>query len=226
MIFILHGDNQPAVREALTGLRSRYRQCVFWEKEASEVVQFVQSPTLFGLVSAGAEEVRELVVVEDPGAQELRVLAGLGDEFKDIAMVFSGELPKAKIPEGKNLKVLFFQDNVPKNVFPFVDAVIAGERERSHALAARLVKDGEDVPGIFGMLNWQFKSLSKVKSGECGGMHPFTVKKLGRHKKDFTDEQISEAMSCVREADFSVKSGKPGLVELDFLIDRLLGDSY
>jgi DNA polymerase III delta subunit len=216
MIFLFHGENQPALRDALLALREGYDEAVFWERELDELGSYLLSPSLLAK--------RELVIVEDP---ELDKTAGLIDAAKkgrkDVALIFPGDIPAKKLPQNKEIKVRCFREEIPKNAFPFLGALAAKDKEGAFVQAHRLFQEGMDPHFLLAMIVWQMKTLARVKGGSTRGIHPYVVGKLKGVVKNFSEEDLSRAFSLLLKEDLATKKGKADSATLDFLIEKLTG---
>jgi hypothetical protein len=218
MIFLFHGENQPALRDALLELRGGYDEVVFWDKELEELPVFMASPTLFASKSPSAK--RGLVIIEDPDIDKvLQILESL--EGKDIVLVLSDKIPTKKLPKSRSIKIRHFQEEIPKNVFPFLDALTAKGREDAFVQLHRLVREGMDTHFILAMMVWQMRNLARVRGGSVKGMHPYVLGKLRKLAKNFSQEDLSRVFSLLLEEDLAVKKGRADATTLDFLIDKL-----
>lgn len=221
MIYLFHGENQPALRDSLLELKKEYEEAVFWERELEELPIHLASPTLFhqkDLPPSGGE----LVIVEDPELSELAgLLARIKGDSKDVALVFSDRIPTAKLPKKEGLKVRYFREEIPKNVFPFLDALAAKDDKRALIQAHRLLQAGEDLHFLLMMIVWQVKNLAKVKGKATKGLHPYVLGKLRRLEKNFSESELSRAFSLLLKEDLNLKKGKANSATLDFLIKRL-----
>ncbi|PIS12538.1 hypothetical protein COT70_00295 [candidate division WWE3 bacterium CG09_land_8_20_14_0_10_47_33] len=235
MIYLFHGENQPALRDALLELKKGYEEAVFWEKDLpvahlpdgqgkggfAELSMYLASPTLFSQKSLPAGR-RELVIIEEPPLAELSKLMELikaGD--KDVALIFAEKIPPEKLPHDRQLKILYFREEVPKNAFPFLDALVAKDRKKAFAQAHRLIKSGEDVHFLLTMVVWQMRNLAKVKGKVKKGFHPYVLEKLQRLERNFTEEELACAFSLLLKEDLNIKKGKGDAVTFDLLIRKL-----
>jgi len=229
-IYLFHGENQPALRDALLELKKSYREAIFWEKELEELSAYLASPTLFSLPrrqaglpaqAGGGAEKQELVIIEDPelgGLPELVDLARGGG--KDIAFVFSEKIPPGKLPQG--VTVRYFREEIPQNVFPFLDALTAKDKRKAFTEAHRLFKEGKDSHFLLAMVIWQLRNLARVKGGETKSLHPFVREKLTRLGKNFKEEDLSRAFSLLLKEDLAAKKGRAGSATFDFLIEKII----
>lgn len=215
MIFVFHGENQPAVRDALLELKKGYDETIFWEKEFEELSSYLRSPSFFGK--------RELVIVEDPEPSKLTKLTELiKGGNKDVVLIFSGKTPLGKLPRGKEVKIFYFQEEIPKNVFPFLDALAAKDKKGAFAQAHQLLRAGENTHFLLTMVVWQMRNLAKVKGKVTNGIHPYVLGKLKRLEKNFTEVELSRAFSLLLKEDLDAKRGKANSTTFDFLIEKLI----
>ena len=223
MIYLFHGENQQALRDALLELKKGYDEAVFWEKELEELPIYLVSPTLFAQEGLPAGR-RELVIVEDPDLGGLTGLVGLIKKGgKDVALTFSDKVPRGKFPKDGGLKILYFREEIPKSVFPFLDALAAKDKKSAFAQAHRLLRAGEDSHFLLTMVVWQMRNLAKVKGKATKGLHPYVLGKLKRLERNFTEAELSHAFSLLLREDLATKKGKADSTTFDFLIEKLTG---
>ncbi len=214
MIYIFHGENQPALRDALLELKKGYDEAVFWERELSDLESYLLSPSFFSK--------KELIIIEYPDPSELpNLIRSIKKGKKDAALIFQDKLPVKKIPKDRVVEVRYFRTEVPKNVFPFLDALITKDKKKALAQAHRLIREGEDPHFLLAMLVWQLRSLTKVKGGVTKGLHPYVLGKLKRLEKSFSEEELSQAFSLLLKEDLNTKRGKADSITFDFLIEKL-----
>ena len=215
MIYLFHGENQPALRDALLELKKGYDEAVFWEKEPEELSSYLLSPSFFAK--------RELVIIEDPDLSDLTKLVGLIKKGgKDVALTFSDKVPRGKLPKDEGLKIRYFREEIPKNVFPFLDALAAKDKKSAFAQAHRLLRAGEDSHFLLTMVVWQMRNLAKVKGKATKGLHPYVLGKLKRLERNFTEAELSHAFSLLLKEDLATKKGKANSTTFDFLIEKLV----
>lgn len=228
MIFVFHGDNQPALREGFLQLRKKYDACRFWPEDLVGLYVYLSSPSLF--------EKRELVVLE--GLQlgeavsflkEFRRRGFTGSvaqdssQAKDVIILFSRQFNKAELKKLGSVQVRNFRDEIPKNIFPLLDALLARKKKQSLLKARRLLREGYDVDYLLKMFAWQLRNLVRVKSGSIKGINPYVVKKLKRFEQSWGSEDLRRAFSLILQEDLRQKKGKKA--PLDFLINDLIDQS-
>jgi len=216
VIFIFHGEDQPALRESLLNFKRKYPSASFWEDPPVEL-----TPRLGALSFFGSRDQRHLVVWENPPLKELTKsrLEEWGKGAQDLALVFSQKLPPAELEKFSGTKVFSFAPQVPKNVFPFLDALVARNRRNALLYAHRLLREGNDLDFLFKMIVWQLRSLARVKSGAVRGLNPYVVKKLQKYAGAWDMEKLRQSLSDILEEDRRRKQGKKR--PLDLLINRL-----
>lgn len=214
MIYIFHGENQPALRDALLELKKSYDEAVFWEGGIEGLASYLLSPSFFAK--------KELVIIEDFELNKLtKLIRIIKKGEKDAALIFSDKIPPVRIPKDKRAKVLYFREKIPKNVFPFLDALTAKNRKEVFAQAHRLLRAGEDPHFLLTMVVWQMRNLAKVKGGTTKGLHPYVLGKLRRLEQNFSEDDLSRAFSLLLKEDLNIKRGKANSTTFDFLIEKL-----
>ncbi len=210
MIFVFHGDNQAKLREEFLRLKREYGEASFWEKDLRLLPGYISSPSLFGQ--------KELIAVEDPHLGEVGEIGKLGQR-KDVIFLFSRRLTPKDLAKFKGAQIQTFWEDVPKNIFPFLDALGAKERKRALGELHRLTKEGIDLDYLVKMIGWQIRNLARVRSGEVVGIAPYVVAKFRKFAKNWSSEDIKHAFRLLLLQDRRQKSGKK--VPFDFLVSRL-----
>lgn len=223
MIFVFHGDNQPALRNDFLRLKKGYDESRFWSEELADIPSYLAAPSLFGK--------KELVILEDPLLGEAVSLAGeLGRQSlagsggfpaRDVIFLFRRRLNQGELGRFKGVQIRDFRDDLPKNVFPLLDALLARRKSRALLEARRLLREGHSADYLLKMINWQFRNLARLKSGAVKGINPYVVKKLRRFERNWRDADLRRAFSLILREDLRRKRGKKR--PFDFLIDRLMG---
>lgn len=213
MIFVFHGENQTASRGELLKLKENYGESRFWEEDLTDLLSYLFSPSLFGK--------KELVILEDPNLKKLskwdEIKARGGD--KDVVLLFSRQLKPAELNKFGGAQIRIFREEIPKNVFPLLDAIAAREKKRAFQEARKLLKEGHDIDYLLRMLTWQLRGLARVKGEAFKGMNPYVVRKLKRFEKKWSGEDLCQAFSDLLSEDLRRKKGKK--TPFDFLIDKL-----
>lgn len=214
MIFVFHGDDQPSLREEFLRLKKDYAGGEFWTKPLSQLSNYLQSPLLFGK--------KEIVVIEDPDLGSLKKdsLKGWASGGKDVAILFSRRLNLFELERFEGARIRGFAPKIPKNVFPFLDALVARKKAEALAESHRLLREGNDLDFLLNMINWQLRNLARVKSGSIKGMKSYTIDKLRRFSAKWSEADLREAFSELLKEDLRRKRGNK--TPLDFLINRLV----
>ncbi len=215
MIFVLHGDDQPSLREGFLRLKRDYAEGKFWDRPLSELASYLREPSLF--------REKEIVAVEDPELKELtkEIVGAWAKGGKDVAILFSRRLTPIELNRFEGTRVLGFAPKIPKNVFPFLDALVAREKAKALTEAHRLLREGNDFDYLLNMITWQLRNLARVKSGSVKGMKEFTIDKLRRAASKWSEADLRSAFSDLLRDDLRRKKGKK--VPLYFLINQLTG---
>jgi len=216
MIFVFHGANQPKLRDEFLELKKKYADVKFLGEEIAKLPSYLFSQSLFGG--------QELVVLEDPKVTDAAKFANevrVKRLPKDVIFLFSSELNRQKLSKFKGLVIKEFRDEMPKNVFPLLDALLAKEKKKALSESRRLLSQGNDLDYLLRMFTWQFRNLARVKSGAVSGINPYVVKKVSRFKKSWTESDIKRALSSILVADIRAKKGK--IIPIEFLVDEIIG---
>jgi DNA polymerase-3 subunit delta len=119
------------------------------------------------------------------------------------------------------------------SMFEMVDALAEGRGKVAVSLVHRLLDQGDDVFGLYGMITRQFRLLLLAKEhitsggspkeiASAIGVHPFVAEKLAKQTRSFSLEQLETIYRALQEYDFKMKTGQiePNLA-LDLLIAGL-----
>ena len=217
MILVFHGEDQPALREKFLQFKHSYSAVRFWDQEIGNLSKFLMAPSL---LTQGRE--RDLMVLEDPKLKEItgEMCRKWEGGAQDVAILFSRPLKPAELGTFGKSQILSFSLKVPRNVFPFLDALLARKKAEALLQAHRLLREGQDLDFILKMIVWQLRMLARVKSGAVHGLKPYTVGKLQRYSGAWDWEKIRRSLSAVLEEDLRHKQGKKR--PLDLLINRII----
>lgn len=217
MIFVFHGEDQPALRENLLNFKHRYSSTSFWESSPAELTQQLRTLSFFG-----SRDQRHLAVWENPQFKELTKprLEEWGKGAQDLALVFDRKLTPSELEKFSGTNVFSFNPQIPKNVFPFLDALAARRRQNALLQAHCLLREGNDLDFLLKMIVWQLRSLVRVKSGAVRGLNPYVVKKMQKYAGNWDLDQLRQSLAAVLEEDRRRKQGKKR--PLDLLINRLV----
>ena len=125
MISIFHGSNQAKLRDEFVKLKKQYKDVKFWEGELVDIPDYLSLQSLF--------RGKELVVLENPKVTDVAKLCKKikGKKLeKDIVVLFPEELNRRKLAKFKDVDVRGFRDDIPKNIFPLLDALLARRKWR------------------------------------------------------------------------------------------------
>jgi len=219
VIFVFHGEDQPALREDLLRFKRQYSSALFWEeKDPKGLSQRLISSSFFEKSNQ-----HQVVIWEDPPLKELPKarLSEWEKGVQDLALVFPHRLPPGELEKFSGAKVFFFDPQIPKNVFPLLDAIVGRNRKNALIQARRLLQEGQDFDFILKMIVWQLRSLVRVKSRAVRGINPYVVQKLQKYTSSWSMEELRRSLSAVLDEDRHRKQGKKR--PLDLLIHRLVG---
>lgn len=217
MIFVFHGEDQPALRENLLKFKRQYSSASFWEgDDPKELSQRLISSSFFE-----KPDQHQLVIWEDPAGKELPKdrLSEWAKGVQDLALVFPRRLSPGDLEKFSGARIFFFAPQIPKSVFPLLDAIVARNRKSALLRARRLLREGNDLDFILKMIVWQLRLLVRVKGKAVRGINPYVVQKLQKYASSWNSEELRRSLSAVLEEDLRRKQGKKR--PLDLLISRL-----
>lgn len=136
----------------------------------------------------------------------------LGTELEKLALYADGE---ASLADVRTLVA----PSVESNIFAFVDALAAGDRQRLVALLESLFEAGEPPLRVTFMVRRQFNLISRARSMVEAGVPPketagalkvppFVARKLGDQAKQLGDSELERALELVLDLEAGLKGGR------------------
>lgn len=98
--------------------------------------------------------------------------------------------------------------DVVEEIFPFLDALAAGNVRRTIQLLEDLLLAGNSELYILSMLGYQFKTLLAIASGNTEGLHPFVIQKNIPAARRYSVASLQDILTRIAATDFMVKQGK------------------
>jgi DNA polymerase III delta subunit len=227
MFYLLHGENTSASRQALIDLKKKYSPdsvSVFDAKnlDFDELTRTLETPAMLAK--------KRLVIVEgklpaptmeqwnNEAISDLTDLVfWIGDELKASDKLF--QLVKTAGGQVKN-----FKEQIPKNVFGFLDALGYKNKRKAFLELHRLLNEGQAPLYLLTMVLWQIRNLLSVKVSKyqsVKGMNPYVLRKVQSQAKNFEEEELVEIFKKLLYAETKIKttSQDPVLI-LDRLVDQ------
>lgn len=229
MIYLLHGENVSASREALLELKKNYSSdsvSVFDAKkfDTDEFARVYETPSLLSS--------QRLVVIDG------KLPSSTIRQFSDLAISDSADLvfwiPDQLKSSNKLFKLIkelggqirHFKPTLPKHVFGFLDALGYKNKQKSFLELHRLLDQGESPIYLLTMIVWQVRNLLKVKLSFDGGpkpkMNPFVLRKTKSQAKNFEEKELVRVFKNLLDAEIKLKTTQldPVLV-LDRVVDGI-----
>jgi DNA polymerase-3 subunit delta len=138
---------------------------------------------------------------------------------------------KDKIRE-VNLKdvELMVNSEIETDIFKTIDAIARKNKKQALGLLYSHLEDGDSVPYLLSMINFQFRNLLLIKDllekrtqyhliAQKSGIHPFVVRKSYELCEKFTLPEIKKIYQKIFEADINIKTGK---IEPQTALDLLI----
>ncbi len=228
MIYLLHGENLGASRQALLDLKKNYSSdsiSAFDAKkiDVDEFVRVCETPSMLSD--------RRLIIIEgkiQPSA--LRLLSSLAPSSTTDVAFWVGEDLKSSNKLFKQVKELrgqihHFKPAIPKHVFGFLDALGYKNEKRAFLELHRLLDQGEAPLYLLKMMVWGVRNLLNVKCLPASGgsklkMNPFVLRKTKSQVGNFEEEELVDIFRKLLEAEVFLKT-----TQLDpvLVLDRLVG---
>lgn len=109
------------------------------------------------------------------------------------------------------------------DIFKTIEAVSSKNRQTALKLIHSYLEQGETVPYLLSMINYQFRTVSLVKDSLQRGLpcklHPFVVRKSLEIAKKFSFPEIKKIYQKIFQADLDIKTGK---AEPETALDMLI----
>lgn len=138
------------------------------------------------------------------------------DQLIAYAQAESGTVEGQKSINLEAAKV-FVPEAVDDNIFNLVDAIIAGQKEKSFAMIRAQYNAGNDSGYVFAMILRQFKILLQIKDAQVRGLqpdakamglHPFVLKKTMSVVQKYSFENLKVAYEKLLDIDIQTKTGR------------------
>jgi len=229
MLYLLHGENVSASRQALLDLKKNYSSdsiSVFDAKklDADEFTRVYETPSMFAD--------HRLVVIEG------KVPSATIKQFDNLTISNTTDLifwlPEQLKPSNKLVKqikelggqIRAFKPTIPKHVFGFLDALGYKNRQKSFLELHRLLDQGESPVYLLTMMVWQIRNLLSVKVTGSQGvkkMNPFVRRKAQSQVKNFEEEDLVGVFRKLLGAEVALKTtAQDPVLVLDCLVDRIV----
>lgn len=215
MIHILHGDNLSKSRDFILELAGRLGDCIKFEFRVTETPP--EKIKDCGL-SVDMFDRPKLVVIDISGAGRMNLVL-YKEVVKKISsnanvVILSGsELTKSNEFMKNSLeigaKVILNKIPTTSNIFTFVDAVMAKNRNLSYSELKKLLLSGEDDIHLLTMLIYGLRNLAYAKftSEAFSKISPFAKTKVQNAASRYSEEGIKEIYKCFYDLDLKAKTG-------------------
>ena len=227
MLYLLHGENVSASRQALLDLKKNYSSdsiSVFDAKkfDADEFTRVYETPSLLSD--------RRLIVIEGktPTIQPFNRLTissstdlifWIGEQLKPSNKLF-------KLVKELGGQIRAFKPALPKHVFGFLDALGYKNKKKSFLELHRLLDQGESPVYLLTMIVWQIRNLLRVRlynhpaitsrdacigerynnGGPKPKMNPFVLRKATSQVKNFEGEELVGIFRRLLKAEVALKT--------------------
>lgn len=118
------------------------------------------------------------------------------------------------------------------DIFKTIDAIARKNKKQALGLLHKHLADGDSVPHLLSMINFQFRNLLLVKDllekktqyhliSQKAGIHPFVARKSYELCERFTLSEIKKIYQKIFQADLNIKTGK---IESQTALDMLISE--
>ncbi len=124
--------------------------------------------------------------------------------------------------------------DVRSNIFAFVDALAAGERDRALRLLEDLISTGEPPLRLTFMIRRQFQLVARARALLDRGtpqreiasilkVPPFVARKLDEQGRKLEDEDLEYALAAIRDLESGLKGGSnlPDEFQVEMIVLKL-----
>ena len=231
MIYILHGDNLAKSRDFVLNLERSLGDCVKFEFRISEV-----APEKIEEAGLGVDmfDRPKLIVIDISGVGRTN-LTDYKEAVKKIAynaivVVLSGsELTKGneflRSSQEINARVVLNKIPTTSNIFAFIDAVAAKNRNSSYLELKKLLISGEDDIYLLTMLEYGLRNLAYASfaSKAFSRIPPFAKMKVQNAASRYSRQDIKEIYKYFYDLDLKAKTGGyPDGVLVPLAIEKML----
>lgn len=232
MIFLFHGSNPSASREAFLQLRSHYSPLAIFSLSGKANFGQFQEICEPGALLGGVRLIMTEIYLKEAGHGQTSLINDehLPDYLKNkpesthVALWFDEELP-AQHPLlqalNKEKAVRIFRTNlVPPNVFSFLEEL--ANRRRPEALGKFCYWQKMEINNVYllTMMVWQLRRLLTFFYGASPGrLAPFVRARLSRQIKNFSEKEL---LSFYEELSVLDVRGKSGETDLSLGLFRLV----
>ncbi len=227
MIYLLHGENVGASRQALLDLKENYSAdsvSVFDSKnfDEDEFVRACETPSLLSdrrlVILEGKPSSPPHLLTSPPLPPTVDLAFWIGKELKPSNKLF-------KLVKKAGGQISHFKPAIPKHVFGFLDALGYRNKKKSFLELHRLLDQGEAPLYLLKMMVWAARNWLNVKlqTPVVKKMHPFVQRKTKSQAGNFEEEELVGMFRKLLEAEITLKTTQqdPVLV-LDLLVGRIV----
>jgi DNA polymerase III delta subunit len=195
MIYLFHGDDVGASRQALLDLRKNYPAdavSVFeaQDLDSDELLRVLDTPAMFSE--------KRLIILEGKPPQSVVNNPQLSVSGSATLAFWVREPLKAsdkllKWVRERDGEIRQFRERVPQHVFGFLDALGYKKRQKAFLELHRLLERGESPVYLLTMIVWQIRNLIRAKlslAQRPKGINPYVLRKAQSQSKNFGEEEL------------------------------------
>lgn len=214
MLTLITGDDIVSSRQALVKIKAEAGplEIVNWPKEQDPAV-FLQENLSLTLLGG-----KRLLIFEverwEKGFESPKMLEALENLPEETEVVFwvGGELtptnPLVQKVRKQRGRILEFAEKVPRNVFPFLEALAMKNLAGALGKLSELLASGMEPIFLVAMIAYELRVLLRVKLGATEGLSPFVVTKAKRAVGRFSEASLVTAFANTLAADLTLKSSQ------------------
>ena len=203
----------------------------FLEKN-SKSQEFKPLADLQLLTFAKKEFGKQDVKIQNEALEQLVIFCGndlwrLANEIKKlVAFKIAETNPEVGLKDVEQM----VNSEIEADIFKTIDAIAQKNKKQALGLLHQHLADGDSVPYLLTMINFQFRNLLIIKDllekrtpyhliAPKAGLHPFVVRKNYELCQRFTLPEIKKIFQKIFQADLNIKTGK---VEPPTALDLLI----
>lgn len=210
---LLHGPAKLSSRKKLIELKQKFdtNNVVVFEQGADlqVILGYMATPSLFSS--------QQLIILENP-SEDLANFPLNANNYQLLLWFDHPVNEKRPIIEWfkKNGQIFFFPENKEVSVFPFLDALAAGDK-KAYVKVQELKIEGYDVFYFITMTFYLLRNLVVTPKNAP----QFVKDKLQKQRQKFPLERIKSLYQKILEIDFKIKSGLLEKDQAEFLLVNL-----
>lgn len=227
MLYLLHGENTTASRQALIDLKKAYSpdSISTFDAKNLDADEFVRTSETLSMLS----EKRLIIIEGKPNASTMEqfsneTISGTADIIFWVGDELKASDKLVKLVKGLDGQIRAFKETIPKNVFGFLDALGYKNKRRAFLESHRLLDGGQAPLYLLTMITWQIRNLLKAKlqSPDAKKMNPYVLRKVQNQIRNFEEEELVDIFKILLNAETNLKTTRlDPVLTLDRVVNQI-----